>query len=228
MMEQLLRNFELVDDPNMPPWAKLLIEGTKLIISELQCVKDLAKRVDELESFKSVYETTTQNLLDENKLLRERLDKLEFKADDQEQRNRSFNLMVHGHEETDEEDTDNIIVNIVKNDLGIEKFSVSNIVRSHRTGPRQNARTRSQTRGKSRPIIFRLGDWRIRKQIFYSKKKLTGTGISITENLTKKRTDLLKLAQTKLGFGNVWTIEGRVTTKRNDKTVIINSEADLE
>ena len=115
--------------------------------------------------------------------------------------------------------------------MEFESFSVRNIVRSHRTGPRQTAarstRSQSQTRVKPRPIIFRLGDWRIRKRIFTSKKKLKGTGISITENITKKRIDLLKLAQNKHGFGNVWTIEGRVTTKIDNKIVNINSEADL-
>ena len=60
-----------------------------------------------------------------------------------------------------------------------------------------------------------------------NKKKLAGKGISITENLTKQRMDLLKLAQTKFGFRNVWTIEGRVTTKINNQKVVINSESDL-
>ena len=36
--------------------------------------------------------------------------------------------------------------------------------------------------------------------------------------------DLLKIAQDKYGFGNVWTAEGRVMTKDGNNTVAINSE----
>ena len=42
-MDQLLSNFENVDDTSMPAWAKILIDGLKIIITELKYVKDLAE-----------------------------------------------------------------------------------------------------------------------------------------------------------------------------------------
>ena len=226
-MDQLLSNFENVDDTSMPAWAKILIDGLKIIITELKCVKDLAKRLDEFEAFKAVSETTTKRLADENKRLNERLNQVELKQDDQEQRSRSYCLMIHGCEETEGENVDEVVLDVVNKYLEINDFCVDDIVRSHRTGPRQAARSTRKNPTKPRPIIFRLGNYRDRRNIFTNKRKLKGTGLTITENLTKRRTDLLKLAQNKLGYGNVWTGEGRVTAKLNDKYVVINSEADL-
>ena len=50
----------------------------------------------------------------------------------------------------------------------------------------------------------------------------------ITENLTKKRYILLKKSIEKFGKGNVWTYDGRVTTKINNEYVVINNEDDLD
>ena len=53
--------------------------------------------------------------------------------------------------------------------------------------------------------------------IFYSKEKLKGKGIVITESLTKFRYNIYREALTKFGKGNVWTNEGRILTKINNK-----------
>ena len=94
-------------------------------------------------------------------------------------------------------------------------------------GPRINARNTRNNRVRPRPVIFRLSDFRIRKAIFKNKRKLKGKGISITENLSVRRMNLLKLAQTKYGIANVWSIEGRVTMKDGNNFITINSETDL-
>ena len=226
MMEQLLQNLENIDS-NIPTWAQILIEGMKVVINELKCVKDLARKVEELESFKTVNETISQNLLNENKRLNERLTELELCIDDQEQRNRNYCLMLHGVEEKDGENTDDIVIKTVVNELEIVDFSLGNIQRSHRVGPRSQGRSRRNNRSKPRPIIFRLSDFRVRQAVFKKKKMLKGKGMTISENLTQQRMQLLKLAQEKYGFRNIWSIEGRVMMKVDDKFVYIKSEADL-
>ena len=65
----------------------------------------------------------------------------------------------------------------------------------------------------SRPIIFCLQWFNKRQEIFGKKKKLKGTGIRITENLTRIRYELYKQALQKFGKNNVWTMEGRVVIK---------------
>ena len=184
-MDKLLNSLNAIDDPLMPPWAKLLIESMQFIITEITCVKDLATRVNELESFKTVNEQVTLELQSENKRLQERLDKLSDAIDDQEQRNRNNCLLLHGVEELDGENTDDAVLKIINESLELP-IVLENIQRSHRLGPRNASRNTRQNPRKPRAIIIRFRDFRSRQSVFYNKKMLKGTGISITENLTKK------------------------------------------
>ena len=236
-MDEVLKNFENVDDSSMPSWAKALMDGIKVIITEIAFIKDLNTRLDDIERATHENQVNSEKLLEENHRLRVRLedlegkfDELENKVDDQEQRNRNYCLMLHGCPENLGENTNEVVVQVLKDKLEIEGFSSLNITRSHRTGVRQgtgrNLRS-SQGKTKTRPIIFRLNNWSDRRNIFSNKKKLKGTGLSITENLTKTRMHLLNVAERKYGKGKVWTIEGRVMTKIDDSYVTINSIADL-
>ena len=63
--------------------------------------------------------------------------------------------------------------------------------------------------------------------VFYNKKNLRGKNFVVTESLTSFRYDLLKKAKLKYGNKMVWTSEGRIFTKINDKLVLLSSEADL-
>ena len=145
-MDQVLRNFDNLDNSIIPPWAKILVEGMQVIINELKSVKELVTRVEILETFKVVSEDTTNKLVNENKNLHDKINVLELNVDDQEQRSRNYCLMLHGVEEIEGEKTDDIILDTVIHDLQIEDFSVNNIQRSHRVGPRPTARNTRNNR----------------------------------------------------------------------------------
>ena len=83
------------------------------------------------------------------------------------------------------------------------------------------------TPSRPRPVIVRFLNFRDRLKIFKSKRKLRGSNISISENLTQKRYVLCKMCMDKLGKGAVWTNEGRITTKIDNKYKIINNKNDL-
>ena len=85
----------------------------------------------------------------------------------------------------DGENTDDMVLKIINERL--ELPIVLDKQRSHRLGPRNASRNTRQNPTKPRAIIFRFRDFRARQSVFYKKKMLKGTGISITENLTKKR-----------------------------------------
>ena len=51
-MDQLLTKLNAIDDPLMPPWAKLLI-SLQFIITEITCLQVLSTRVNELEKLQS-------------------------------------------------------------------------------------------------------------------------------------------------------------------------------
>ena len=162
-------------------------------------------------------------LQEDNVNLRNELLSLRQATDDNEQKSRSQCLLVHGIEETNEEDTDQICIDTITDIVGVELF-LDDIQRSHRTGPKKFQTTR---RTKPRPIILRFSNMRKRMEVFRNKKKLKGMGITITESLTKIRYALLQKAKEKYG-NSVWTSEGRIFTKIEDKIVLITSEASLD
>ena len=122
----------------------------------------------------------------------------------------------------------NLFTMLLKGNLVGISLTPSDITRSHRLGTPKPSRNTRSTKVNPRPIIFQFANFRMRQEVFYSKGKLKGKNISISESLTLSRYKLLREAQAKLGNGKVWTTEGRVTTKINDRIVTINSIDDLQ
>ena len=184
----------IVNDSSVPQWAITLTE----------CCKGFMVIINE-----------NHQLNQEIVSLREDVKKLKEVNDDYEQRNRNDCLVLHGLPESNAENTDEIVVEQIKEKMGID-ISIDDIKRSHRLGTRRSTNVRSTRAVKPpppRPIIFRLMNFRKRSEIYFSKKKLKGTGVTVTENLTRTRYDLYKQALEKFGKTNVWTIEGRIVIK---------------
>ena len=126
------------------------------------------------------------------------------------------NCLLHGVEEMDGENTD-MVLKIINERLELPMV-LENIQRSHRLSPRNASRNTRQNPTKPRAIIFRFRDFRARQSVFYKKKMLKGTGISTNrKSYKKKRYTLYKHAVAKYGIGKIWRIEGRVTTKIDNK-----------
>lgn len=226
-LNTLITNLEAVDSTNAPLWAITLIDSMKGLFNILINFKELAKKVELLESVNAVTEQTTNVLKQENVKLGDKVSKLELRIDDQEQRSRNNCLLIHGIEEANiQEVTDVVAIDVFNRALGFE-LGTDVIARSHRLGPKKDARATRANKPNPRPIIVRFNSYRTRKEVFTCKKKLKGTNISITENLTQRRFSLYKQAIAQLRKGNCWTNDGRIFTKVNDKLLIINSADDL-
>ena len=207
LLEQLSNNVRNVElEEGIPKWAGVLLASFNTLIDEIKKINHLANRIDELEAFKKISEHTTD-------ALKKQVDELKVRLDDQEQRGRNWCLLMHGVEETEGEDTDDAVLKIIKDDLGIHDIEKTDIVRSHRIGPRKVQRNTRSNTNNSRPIIFRFKSWNKRMQVFKSKRVLKGKKISITESLTSTRVERYKLAIAKYGYGHVWTAEGRIVSK---------------
>ena len=114
-------------------------------------------------------------------------------------------------EETSNEDTDKLVLNIIKNDLEINLTEVA-IDRTHCIGDPKKKKK------KARPIIVKFVRYYDRKEVFSKKKYLKERGISITESLTSFSMKKLEEAREKYGFKNVWSTDGRIFFKgANDK-----------
>ena len=96
--------------------------------------------------------------------LKERTNVLEKKSDDSEQYSRRNCLLVHGVEEQEQENTDNIVLNVIKEHLDTE-FSVKDLDTSHRIG-------KSNSKSKRRPIIVKFISYNDGREISKNKKTI--------------------------------------------------------
>ena len=81
---------------------------------------------------------------------------------------------------------------------------------------------------RARPIIAKLVSYRDRQVVFNSKRLLKESGFVITESLTKKRMSLLNEGRKTVGSKNIWTLDGHIHVKLDDKLYIINKLSDLD
>ena len=128
--------------------------------------------------------------------------------DEQQQYSRRTCLLVHGIKEKEGtaketvEEVEEKVREVFENKVKV-KLDVKDISRTHRLGKKRDA-------GKPRPIIVRFLSYRQRHQIFVAKKNLKGSRITVTENLTKKRYQLLQECIKHFEKENVWSLDGRV------------------
>ena len=70
---------------------------------------------------------------------------------------------------------------------------------------------------KFRPIIVKFSRYNVHDKVFKNKKKLKGKGYSITESLTAMRMKKLTEARNSFGFTNVWTQDGKILCKEDNR-----------
>ena len=145
----------------------------------------------------------TENLVEKQKSLPSEIDNLE-------QYSRRNCLVLHGVNESNNENTNEIIIKTFSEELGVE-IKEDDLDRSHRLGkPKRKD-------NKPRPIIVKFARYAVRREIFMNKKKLKGKRLLITESLTSSRMQLLGNAQRKYEVRNIWTSDARVMVKENNK-----------
>ena len=193
------------------------IKGEKQLDDLTKSVNLISTKFDEYEKDRKEHIETIKNLKKEVNNLSDRLENAEKRLEDQEQYSRRNCLLLHGIEETDKEDTDQLVLDVINKDMEID-LPISAIERTHRIG------NPKQKRKKSRPIIVKFVRYYDRKNIYVNKKCLKGKGVSVTESLTKFRMTKLLEAREIHGFSNVWTIDGRIMFKgENNKPDIYYS-----
>ena len=89
--------------------------------------------------------------------------------------------------------------------------------RTHRIG------SRNRNDGKPRAIIVKFTHYAVRNNIYSSKKKLKEKKFLTTKSVTSPRYHLLMEAQEKCRVKNVWTSDGRILFKQNNRILIYKS-----
>lgn len=164
-------------------------------------------------------------LEDENRKLRNRVEKLEMAMDESEQYSRRNNLRISNIIETPDENTDHLVCKVAE--IIGANLSPGDIDRSHRVGKRG---------GKPRrDILVKLSTYRARERLFKNRSKLKNSelnGTFVNEDLTKTRSELLyqerQRVKSKLLLG-AWSSDGRVLVKDSTgKISRVSSLMDLD
>ena len=157
-----------------------------------------------------------------------------------EQYSRRSCLRIFGIEEKRGENTDLLVTEVVRSQLGVSLDPYKDIDRSHRTGHPGSGHQASTSAGRSpmqkhrpRPIIVKLNSYRKRREIITNRRKLKDTGIVIVEDLTKKNQKLLSMARASKDVLAAWTSDGRIivqisATGGKSTTKLITCEEDIK
>lgn len=133
--------------------------------------------------------------------------------DGQEMKSRVKSLLLHGISEKEKEDTDQLIEDTLVSRLDIK----TTYFVSKRLGPKRP--------NKTRPILVYFDT---RRAIWNSKTKLKGSGITMSEFLTKSRHAVFVEARKRFDVRRCWTTEGRIVVlKDNGSRVLLDTMEDL-
>ncbi|XP_063966130.1 uncharacterized protein LOC135156776 [Lytechinus pictus] len=157
--------------------------------------------------------------------LRKEITSLKSSCEIQEQYSRRSCLRFHGIPEKEDENTDEVIRQVVNEKLDINLTS-TDIDRSHRL----TSRSGMSEGAKPRVIIMKFARYNIRKMIYSNRAKLKGTKIFIHEDLTRHRQSLVNAANKSDLISKVYTTDGRVKAlvKATQRCITITSENQIE
>lgn len=157
----------------------------------------------EFSAFRGLITGALQNLQLQLEVLAQEVDQLDM-------RGRRKILLVHGVPDTMEEDTEAVVVQVVRERLNIPDFNAGDIRRCHRMG--------RASPNASRPVLVKFQSNATKDRIWFSKKLLKGTGVTVSEFLTKRRHDIFMAARQRFGVSKCWTRDGTVFVLGDDGT----------
>ncbi|KAI5634618.1 hypothetical protein NE865_12681 [Phthorimaea operculella] len=117
-------------------------------------------------------------------------------------------LLVHGVPEEKNENTTSRLTTLLSSKISAADIAPGSIRTSHRMGT-----TKSDSKGKPRPILVKFADTSARDRIWFGKKALKDSGVTLSEFLTKPRHDAFMAARNKFGIKNCWTQNGFIHVK---------------
>ena len=117
------------------------------------------------------------------------------------QHGRSYNVRIFGIQETEGEKVKGKVCQLVEKALGIP-LKEADIAAAHRLPTKH--------KDKPKPVIVKFVDKEKKFQILKVRKKLKGTGQSISEDMTSQNMKLMNRAANSNQFKSVWFSNGKV------------------
>lgn len=173
--------------------------------SELQKTPP-ARSTDSLASEFTAFKEFTVQVLRAFQL---QLNGLAREVDQQEMRSRRKILLLHGVPEDDKEDCADTVTKTIITKLKVD-FNTDCIGRCQRMG--------RASQDKPRPLLVKFKELALRNKVWLSKTNLKGSGISLSEFLTKPRHEAFMAARQRFGLTKCWTRDGYVHVLGPDGT----------
>jgi len=110
-------------------------------------------------------------------------------------------LLLHGLQEQRDEDPLSQAVSTMTDSMKMSKVSSEDIVACHRLGVNT---------GKTRPLLIRFRNDNLRSEVWRNKTLLRGSGLILSEFLTRPRHDTFMAARKHFGVKDCWTSDGKI------------------
>lgn len=178
-------------------------------------IEELLAKLHQVEQKLSVVEKDKQHLLCENNLLNSRLDALEHQV------YHSNKMWIYGVPEDKNSEPAVSIKNLVKEKMDVSLMD-SDIITCYRVKPRNQHSSNRQS-----PIILKLSSHKIFNQLLYARKKLKNTRITISEELSKNKIELMQAVRAKFGKENSWVWKGNIFVNSNGAKQVIRNHDDM-
>ena len=190
---------------------------------------NLTKHVDSsLQNLETKWCKVFDDLQEKINQLEQSYNLLRDGMDSIDQYNRRQSLVVFGLEESDNEDPLMASVDFLNNTFNCAVMA-TDFVSVHRLGRSRNgvmeASHGQKENNRYRPMIIKFSRMHTRDKIFYNKKILKGSGVTIAEHLTPSRNSYFKNIRT-LGF-NSWTSNGNIILSKDNGLIKLNSLSDM-
>ena len=150
-------------------------------------------------------------------LLQNRVNQLELKLDDIEQEGRSDSLLFNGVKQIPSQSVGDTMKRVLFVKIGLTNIKDSDIVSVQRFRVGTN---NAQRPDKVAPVLVQFRSKEIARHVFKAKKQLSGSGLFVAENLTKRKRNLLSASRDKFGNRSVWSDQGRIFVRETDTTPI--------
>ncbi|CAG4980097.1 unnamed protein product [Colias eurytheme] len=134
--------------------------------------------------------------------LQTQVDSLSQMYDSLEMRNRRKILLLHGVAEDTDKSPITISLELMSKHLKVPNLSADCITQCHRLGSLKD--------GKPRPILLKFNNLSLKQELWSAKAKLKGSGVTLSEFLTKHRHDLFMSTRERFGVTKCWTRDGRI------------------
>lgn len=149
----------------------------------------------EFQTFRSFIMAALESLQQQVELLSRDVDRLEM-------RGWRKMLLVHNVAEANKEDASAVVLNVINAQLKLAGVSGGDIKRCHRVGRSAD--------NKTRPILVKFADVTVRDKVWFSKTNLKGSGVTLSEFLTRERHAAFMEARERHSISKCWTRDGFV------------------